>query len=168
MLPLHRAIAISVFEQTHLSEDLNELLDDNLKAFFEENGIIDALYKENIITWQNNVLVLKNTKDKKVSMDTYWTEISKLIDIDGMNVQEFNQKVRGRFQADSSTLVLIGKLLKKNYTYADIAKTLSSHASRSGQYTLHVNKCLDIIKFKQLFDESNVNDNLKIQTGFKR
>lgn len=154
MLPLHRAIAISVFEQTPLSEDLKELCDENLKLFFEENYIIDTLYKENIITWQNDMLVLKNTKDKKVNLDTYWTEISKLIDIDGMTVQEFNQKVRGRFQADSSTLVLIGKLLKKNYTYADIAKTLSSHASKSGQYTLHVNKCLDVIKFKQLFDES--------------
>lgn len=156
MLPLHRAIAISVFEQTPLSEDLKELCDENLKLFFEENYIIDTLYKENIITWQNDMLVLKNTKDKKVNLDTYWTEISKLIDIDGMTVQEFNQKVRGRFQADSSTLVLIGKLLKKSYTYADIAKTLSSHASRSGQYTLHVNKCLDVIKFKQLFDESKL------------
>ena len=156
MLPLHRAIAISVFEQTSLSEDLKELCDENLKLFFEENYIIDTLYKENIITWQNDMLVLKNTKDKKVNLDTYWTEISKLIDIDGMTVQEFNQKVRGRFQADSSTLVLIGKLLKKSYTYVDIAKTLSSHASRSGQYTLHVNKCLDVIKFKQLFDESKL------------
>lgn len=156
MLPLHRAIAISVFEQTPLSEDLKELCDENLKLFFEENYIIDTLYKENIITWQSDMLVLKNTKDKKVNLDTYWTEISKLIDIDGMTVQEFNQKVKGRFQADSSTLVLIGKLLKKSYTYADIAKTLSSHASRSGQYTLHVNKCLDVIKFKQLFDESKL------------
>jgi hypothetical protein len=168
MLPLHRAIAISVFEQTSLSEDLKELYDENLKLFFEDNCIIDTLYNENIITWQGDYLVLKNVKSKGTV--NYWDEVKKFIDINGQTVEEWDKSLRmmGRLTCHANNIVQIGKLLKIGYSYQQIGQTISYVARECGQYTEKLTKQLDPLVFKQNFEKKDLDSNTKLTSGFKR
>lgn len=166
MLPLHRAIAISVFEQTALSEDLRELLDEGLVSFFSNNNILESLYEEGIITWQGDVLVLKNKKSK--GEVNYWDSISKHISIDGKNIDEWNKDMRGRWTCYPANLVQIGKLLKKGYSYEQIAETLNYVAERDRQFTQKLSTQFEMVVFKQNFDRKDSERNAKLTTGFKR
>lgn len=158
MLPLYRNIAISILENTPLSEDLNELHDENLMRFFESNRILETLYEEGVITWQGDFMVLKNVKSKDKTVINYWDEIKKQININGLTVDEWDKSfnMRGRWTCYDNNLVQIGKLLKKGYSYKQIADTLSYVATTCGQYTEKLTKQFDLLVFKQNFDKKDM------------
>lgn len=158
MNPLYISIMMLILSELPISLSLEEIADENLKAFIINNELLDYFWENNLVSKTDGKLVLKNVKQK--NLESYWDEVKKFIDINGQTVDEWNKQTKGRWLCYVNNLMQIEKLIKKGYTTKNIADTLSYVATRDGQYTSKLTVQLEPILFKQNFEAKDENSTI--------
>ena len=123
MMNMNIKIMTAILESTHLSKDLREL-PESLQQWIKETNVLQEMWENNLLTFDDHFYHLKGGKVKKPSKPK-WESIKAKIKLDGYTLAEVNKQCGARFLATGRTEGLLNTL-SASYDDDKIALALSN------------------------------------------